>query len=312
MRVNHAIGGGAWRACRRALHCIPHPLALIAALVLPCLPGWGAAQSAGPPAALSWEPATVVQGTLFRVIVNAPGVTAATGSAAGEPLHFMRTDSGQLVALAAAPLDGGARLEVNITITQTDGSSTPAQAAVPVAAGSYALDRLSVAPQFGARPNAAIQARLDRERARALEVSRRSHETPRLWDTIVRPRETRITSSFGNGREFNGQVQSRHTGTDFAGGVGDLVRAATRGVVALVDNFYLAGNVVYLDHGQGLVTAYFHLSETLVAQGDTVSAGQNIGKVGATGRVTGPHLHWVVRYGAISVDPLSLLALTSQ
>jgi murein DD-endopeptidase MepM/ murein hydrolase activator NlpD len=178
-----------------------------------------------------------------------------------------------------------------------------------VAAGSSALDRLSVAPQFGAPPDAATQARMDRERARALEVSRRAHESPRLWDTIVRPRDSRITSGFGNGREFNGQVQGRHTGTDFAGEVGAPVRAAAGAVVALVDTFYLAGKVVYLDHGQGLVTAYFHLSETLVAQGDTVAAGQAIGRVGATGRVTGPHLHWVVRYGAISVDPMSLLAL---
>jgi murein DD-endopeptidase MepM/ murein hydrolase activator NlpD len=80
----------------------------------------------------------------------------------------------------------------------------------------------------------------------------------------------------------------------------------------LVDDFYLAGKTIYIDHGQGLVTAYFHLSQATVAQGDTVSAGQTIGKVGASGRVTGPHLHWVARYGAISVDPLSLLAITGN
>jgi murein DD-endopeptidase MepM/ murein hydrolase activator NlpD len=127
---------------------------------------------------------------------------------------------------------------------------------------------------------------------------------------VLRPRDTRITSGFGSGREFNGQVQSRHTGTDFAGAVGAPVRAAARGVVALVDTFYLAGRVIYIDHGEGLVSAYFHLSKQEVAAGDTVKAGRQIGLVGATGRVTGPHLHWVVRYGAISVDPLSFLALT--
>jgi murein DD-endopeptidase MepM/ murein hydrolase activator NlpD len=80
-------------------------------------------------------------------------------------------------------------------------------------------------------------------------------------------------------------------------------------VVALVADFYLAGRAVYLDHGAGLVTGYFHLSQASVAQGDTVAAGQRIGAVGRTGRVTGPHLHWLVRYGGISVDPMTLVEL---
>ena len=86
-------------------------------------------------------------------------------------------------------------------------------------------------------------------------------------------------------------------------------RFGSDGVVALVESFLLAGNVVYLNHGGGLLTAYFHLSEQLVEAGDTVTAGTPIGRVGATGRVTGPHLHWVVRYGTTSVDPRSLLEL---
>jgi murein DD-endopeptidase MepM/ murein hydrolase activator NlpD len=104
-------------------------------------------------------------------------------------------------------------------------------------------------------------------------------------------------------------VQSRHMGTDFAGAVGAPVVAAADGVVALVDAFHLGGNVVYLDHGGGLVTAYLHLSEASVQRGERVRSGQQIGRVGATGRVTGPHLHWIVRYGSITVDPMSLLDL---
>ena len=80
-------------------------------------------------------------------------------------------------------------------------------------------------------------------------------------------------------------------------------------MVALVDEFLLAGNIVYLNHGGGLLSGYFHLSKQLVAAGDTVAAGTTIGLVGATGRVTGPHLHWVVRYGSTSVDPRSLPGL---
>ena len=87
------------------------------------------------------------------------------------------------------------------------------------------------------------------------------------------------------------------------------VGAANRGVVALVDTFYLGGRIVYVDHGEGLVTAYMHLSKALVAVGDTVARGQRIGLVGATGRVTGPHLHWAARYGTLTANPLDLLAL---
>ena len=138
-----------------------------------------------------------------------------------------------------------------------------------------------------------------------------AHEHPALAGPtdFVRPRPTRVTSGFGGGREFNGKVESRHTGTDFQGRVGEPVLAAAPGVVALVGSFYLGGNVVYLDHGGGLTTGYLHLSETRVAVGDTVTGGQRIGSVGASGRVTGPHLHWILRYGEISVDPLSIFDL---
>jgi murein DD-endopeptidase MepM/ murein hydrolase activator NlpD len=90
------------------------------------------------------------------------------------------------------------------------------------------------------------------------------------------------------------------------------VHAPARGVVALVDEFFLGGGVIYIDHGAGLVTAYLHLSEQLVSEGDLVEPGQLIGRVGATGRVTGPHLHWIVRYGTITVDPLSLLEVMDR
>ena len=257
---------------------------------------------------ITWTPERPVQGTLFRVRVAAlVGATRVEGKIAGEPLHFAQTPS-SWEALAAAPLDQGSELAVTVEIVR-DGKVDSANARVPVAPGNYTLEKLTVAPEFGTPPSAALQARIDRERERALAVSRAAHATPRLWSDVVRPRDTRITSGFGSGREFNGKVQSRHTGTDFAGAVGTPVRAAARGVVALVDTFYLAGRVIYIDHGAGLVSAYFHLSKQEVAAGDTVTAGQQIGLVGATGRVTGPHLHWVVRYGAISVDPLSFLAI---
>src|SRR4029079_10679872 len=162
-------------------------------------------------------------------------------------------------------------------------------------------------------PDSALAARLERESARAAEVAERSHATPILWTKpFTLPRPSRITSGFGRGREYNGTITSRHMGTDFAGATGAPVRAINDGVVRIVDSFFLGGNVIYLDHGGGLTSAYLHLSKQNVAVGDTVKRGQIIGRVGATGRVTGPHLHLIVRYGTITVDALSLFALAGE
>lgn len=291
-----------------AFEVMPGLTVSILACALLCAPV--AAQSAS--VQLSWNPDPPVQGTLFYIRAQPvrTGVSALTGSIAGEPLHFSRAPDGAFVALAAAPLDVGANVNVSLGVVHATGRVEKATIPIPLAPGSYRLERLTVAPRFGSPPDSLTSIRLARDRELAALVSRNAHATPRLWTHVIPPRDTRITSAFGSGREFNGQVQSRHTGTDLAGAAGAPVAAAARGVVALVDTFFLAGNVIYIDHGAGLVSAYFHLSAQDVVAGDTVQAGQTIGRVGATGRVTGPHLHWVVRYGAISVDPLSLLGLS--
>ncbi|HEX3158793.1 MAG TPA: M23 family metallopeptidase [Gemmatimonadaceae bacterium] len=251
------------------------------------------------------------QGALFRVRVEgAPAGAELRGRVAGEPLHFA-VAAGAHEALAAAPIDADSPLRVAVACSVA-GRTDSLGASVVLTAADYPLERLRVAPRFSAPPDSALAERMRRESAMAAEVSRRSHDTPRLWtEPFRRPRESRVTSVFGRGREFNGTVTSRHLGTDYAGAVGAPVRAANRGVVRLVDSFFLGGNVVYLDHGAGIVTAYLHLSEQNVAPGDTVQRGDIIGKVGATGRVTGPHLHWITRYGGVTVDPASMLRVTA-
>jgi len=172
---------------------------------------------------------------------------------------------------------------------------------------------LAVDSNFTRPLDAATLARIDSENARARDVGRRAHDRAPMWTaSFLKPRTSVITSQFGSGRSFNGKITARHLGVDFRGAVGEPVRAANRGVVALIDNFFLAGNVVYIDHGGGVVTSYFHLSKTLVSVGDTVKRGQVIGLVGNTGRVTGPHLHWAARYGANTVNPLDLLSISSS
>ncbi len=267
--------------------------------------------------AVSWLPERPGEGELFRVRVVPSAereIVLLVGSAGSEPLHFERADDGAYESLAAVPLGVRSDLLVSLSTFYLDGREVVSEHSVPVTAGVYDHRQLNVAPELGSPPTPEQQARRARETERAGEVSAKAHRTPRLWaGEVVLPKTVRrVTSGFGDGRIFNGQVSSQHTGLDLDGVTGDTVVAAARGVVELVDLFELAGNMVYINHGAGLVTAYFHLSEQLVAEGDTVEVGTPIGRVGATGRVTGPHLHWVVRYGHTSVDPQSLIAISAR
>jgi hypothetical protein len=262
-------------------------------------------------AVVSWEPATPTQGALFRIRLRGAGAaTSLTGFVAGEPLHFSGDSARE--SLAAAPIDGPDSLNLVIRCVES-GITDSIVMRIPTSSGNYPIERLRVAPAFGRPPDSATAARISRESQRAVEVAMDAHDTPRMWrEPFSVPRDSRITSGFGGGREYNGQITSRHMGTDFAGATGAPVQAANRGVVRIVDSFFYGGNVVYIDHGDGLSSAYLHLSQQLVASGDTVQRNQVIGRVGATGRVTGPHLHFIVRYGAVTVDPLSLFALAGD
>lgn len=273
------------------------------------------ASACGDSAVLSWEPRAPRQGALFLVRVSgSPRGTQLVGEVAGQPLHFTppAADSAVLESFAAVPIDGDLSLGIRVRCLTGDRTDS-LTALLDAARANYPIDRLKVAPEFGRKPDSATTARIERESERALDVAKSAHATPRLWrDPFITPRQSRITSGFGRAREYNGTLTSRHMGTDFAGAVGAPVRAVNRGVVRIVDSFYYGGNVVYLDHGAGLTSAYLHLSNQVAAQGDTVERGTVIGHVGATGRVTGPHLHLIVRYGDITVDPLSLLAIAGD
>ena len=280
-----------------------HILGVLATVALQA----GANDGCGTAIRVDAEPASPRQGTLFQLRVSGvtPDVTL-TGVAAGEALHF-RFDSGGARSMAAAPIDS---TSVAIVVECNRGAAPAIKKGLTLrlSPGAYRMEKLKVAPRFSEKPDSALEARQRREAARAAAVSVQAHETPRLWSPpFAAPRTSRITSRYGGGREFNGTVTSRHMGTDFAGATGSPIRAVNRGVVRLVDHFYLGGKVVYVDHGAGLVTAYMHMSAQRVAVGDTVKRGTILGSVGATGRVTGPHLHLIVRYGSVSVDPESLL-----
>lgn len=259
-------------------------------------------------------PGAIVRLTLHAG-ASADSVARISGTMSGEPLHFVRSSGDTWRAIGPVTVDAVGEVAANVVIERTSGALDSVRATVslpkPKPPKPGARPRtLSVSPRFTQPLDSATQARVDRENATAREIGRRAHDTPPMWTApFIRPRASTVTSRFGSGRMFNGTLSSRHLGVDFRGATGQPIRAANRGIVALVDDFFLAGNVVYIDHGGGLVTAYFHMSKALVAAGDTVERGQEIGLVGSTGRVTGPHLHWSARYGTVTVNPLDLTLL---
>jgi murein DD-endopeptidase MepM/ murein hydrolase activator NlpD len=279
-------------------------LAVVAALV--------AAPARAQSPRLTIAPERPLPGALVRLtLAGADGagdsVVAVQGTMADEPLHFV-SGAGGYRALGAVPVDATSPVTARVIVTRASGRADTLRSSVEPPPLPPPSEQLAVAPRFGQPLDAATEARVARESARALAVGRRAHESPARWTRpFLVPRASDITSTFGTGRTFNGRVASRHLGVDFRGAVGAPIRAANRGVVALVDRFYLGGRVVYIDHGGGVVTGYLHLSRALVAAGDTVARGQTIGHVGATGRVTGPHLHWTARYGTLTVNPMDLL-----
>jgi murein DD-endopeptidase MepM/ murein hydrolase activator NlpD len=166
---------------------------------------------------------------------------------------------------------------------------------------------LSVDPAL-VTPPPEMRERIERE-ARMLADLWTAPASAKSWDgPFVRPVPDAANSAFGTRSVYNGEPRSPHNGTDFLSPAGRPVEAPNSGRVVVAESLYFTGGTIVIDHGLGLFSLFAHLSEIDVKVGDGVTTGTAIGKVGATGRVTGPHLHWSVRDGGARVDPLSLLA----
>jgi murein DD-endopeptidase MepM/ murein hydrolase activator NlpD len=269
-----------------------------------------AAQGAGGSSEVAWRPQVPLQGSLVVLGVRVPEAAnvVVQGALAGEPLHFERVGE-WFQALAGVPLDARDSLLARIVVQHGSGASDTMLTALPIGIRKARREQLTADPDL-VQPPESMAPRIRAERALVRRIKQRAHDTPRLWrEPFARPRPGPVSSGFGGARVFNGIMRSRHLGVDFSARVGEPVHAANRGVVSFVGSLYFSGNSVFLDHGGGLVTAYLHLSRALVSRGDTVSTGQLIGRVGATGRVTGPNLHWLASYGNVLVDPFDLLTI---
>jgi murein DD-endopeptidase MepM/ murein hydrolase activator NlpD len=177
---------------------------------------------------------------------------------------------------------------------------------VVVRPGVYGEDTLTVDPRH-VRPSPEDLERIRREQAEVRQVYA-SGSRARLWKEAFQvPVPGEMHGPFGTRRVFNGELQSQHNGADYRAQTGDPIRAAAAGVVRLAKDLFYSGNAVIVDHGAGLFTSYSHMSRIDVKPGQKVARGAVIGLAGATGRVTGPHLHWTVRVGAANVDPVRFL-----
>jgi murein DD-endopeptidase MepM/ murein hydrolase activator NlpD len=175
-----------------------------------------------------------------------------------------------------------------------------------VAMAPYPSETLSVDPSKVTPPLEALE-RIARERAQAKAIY--GHFTPiRYWDKpFIRPIESITTSAYGSARIYNGSLKSYHGGVDFRALTPTPILAANDGIVVLVQDRYYSGGTIIIDHGEGLYTCYFHLSQFNVNIGDYVQRGQNIALSGDSGRITGPHLHFGMMVQGVQADPLNLL-----
>jgi len=212
-------------------------------------------------------------------------------------------DGGRWHALLGIPLDASpVPIGVSVVVGNLRGDHE-----VAVGVRNYPEQRLTIKERNKVDPSPEEIARIEREQAHTAELKRRF--TDAEPDTgFARPADGRLSSRFGLRRFFNGQPRNPHNGLDFAAPSGAPVRAPAAGTVIDTGDYFFNGKSVFIDHGQGLISIYMHLSRIDVQVGQRVARGESLGAVGATGRSTGPHLHWTVILNDTPVDPELFLA----
>jgi len=264
-----------------------------------------------PPLVVSHQARAVALGEAVLLTFTAStDLAAVRGTAFGAPFVGFAGDSPRTWhALVGIDLDTKpGRSLVEIEARTADGSLLRAGYPLTVVPKTFSTRRLFVAPEF-VTPPASEQARIERERVMLTRVL--AGVSPRrLWgDGFARPTDGELISLYGVRSVFNGQPRAPHRGVDFRGATGTPVSAPAGGLVVLAEDLYFAGTTVILDHGLGVFSMLCHLSRVDARKGAVAARGDIIGAVGATGRVTGPHLHWTLRIGPASVDPLSVLSV---
>jgi hypothetical protein len=267
-----------------------------------------AATAAGQPLSISVRSRAVQQGDILLVTVDgAANASAMTVSAFGREWPAYRTE-GTWRALVGIDLDqhpGPSRIDVTTSAGQR------ATRPMTILRRQFTRRVLTVAPEYVNPPQEELE-RISRESGFLSGLYAHSAPDPQFLGGFERPVPGQPNSSFGSRSVFNGEARSPHAGTDFLSGSGTPIRAPAGGRIVAARDLFFTGNTVVIDHGLGVVSLLAHMSRIDVLEGQTVRAGDIVGLVGATGRVTGPHLHWALRIGAARVDPLAALELLAS
>lgn len=247
------------------------------------------------------------QGTAVRFeLPDEPGLVAAEATWRGRTVPLVKGES--WVAILGVDLDDEAGAHpLSLTLEYEDGTNREVKTQLGVGAREYRTTRLTVEPKYvelspenqerAAREAAELNALYDRVTPEALWTQ--AFDVPIPGATGGR--------NFGHRRVFNEQPRAPHSGADLTATTGTPIRSTNRGRVVLAKDLFFSGNAVFVDHGLGIYSAYLHLSRIDVEPGQMVERGEVVGLAGATGRVTGPHLHWGFRVQGARVDPFSML-----
>jgi len=256
------------------------------------------------------------QGSLLLVEVkSAKPLAELKGDWGGRSVPFWQDPGRERVQRGLVGVDlekAAGTYELKVTGQTASGEKISCRAMVAVRKGRFATESLRVENEF-VEPNPEQVKRADEERQRLREIFDRV-TSERLWNGKFRVPLDGVSTggNFGKRRILNGKPGSPHGGVDFPAITGTPVHAAQRGRVALAEELFFSGNTVVVDHGLGIYTFYGHLSEIDVKVGDDLETGAVLGKVGATGRVTGPHLHWGLTVERARVNPLQIVRLVEN
>ena len=214
----------------------------------------------------------------------------------GNPVLVVREEGKRWIAITGIPLTANPGTE---HVQLADGTRLPFR----VGSKEYTAQHITLRDQQQVTPDAARQQRIQRELAEQLEAYKTFSARQPSNLHLDRPVNGRLSGAFGLRRFFNGEERNPHSGLDFAVPTGTPIKAPAAGKVILVGDYFFNGKTVFVDHGQGLISMFCHLSAINVKVGDELERGGHVGKVGATGRATGPHLHWNVSLNNVRVDP---------
>ncbi|HEY1648733.1 MAG TPA: M23 family metallopeptidase [Terracidiphilus sp.] len=277
-------------------------------LLIACMPG--ALCASAQQGFVGLTPAVVEAGSPELIRVAAPKAARVDGDWLGQKLAFFRGRDGRdWFALAGVDVEAAVGPStLKIAVQESGGAVRELNQTVEIHAAHYRTGTLSVEPKF-VEPAPEAMKEIEAQVALKNKVFAESAPEP-LWSGDFRaPVTAAATDSFGTRRTFNGKLASVHKGMDFRAHMGTPVHAGNSGMVVLARPLYFEGNCVAIDHGLGLYTISMHLSRIDVHEGERVAKGQLLGLSGATGRVTGPHLHWAVRWEGAYLDPAKLLKM---